>query len=311
MKIAILIATRNRLENLNCLMKSLLQSSDLIQQLVVVSSGMVITEVLDNYKPFLNINHLHLSTFGQIIQKEAGIKLIDQEIDWVLFLDDDVTVPREVLKVLIEDYLKNPRYVEYVAIGLKVQGIRYKQYNSIYKLILKFFGLYSSQKGKILSSGHAQNYQDSINDIETEWLNGISIWKSKFVKEYSPKFAQISPSSYEDVLFSYKISRNNRMLFAPKISVWNQNLDLSYKLSLSQFKNAAYMRYLLVSEYKNLSKGYLLFSQILRSFEFIANGDTAISISYRTKNACIIWMDLMLATLRNENTLKLLKKRFT
>jgi hypothetical protein len=291
-------------------MKSLLQSADLIQQIVVVSSGTVITEVLDIYKPLLNINHLHLSTFGQIIQKEAGIKLIDQEVDWVLFLDDDVTVPHEVIKVLIENYLTNPKYAEYVAIGLKVQGIQHKQYNSFYKFVLKIFGLYSSQKGKILPSGHAQNYQDSVCDIETEWLNGISIWKSKFLKEYSPKFVQISPSSYEDVLFSYKISRNNRMLFAPKISVCDQNLDFNCKLSLSQFKNAAYMRYLLVSEYQNLSKGYLLFSQILRSFEFIANGDSSISISCRIKNSFAIWFDLMSATLRSKNTLELLKKRF-
>ena len=311
MSIAILVATKNRPDKLNKLLESLTPSAHNINQIVIISSGQNISQVVADFKDSLNIKHLHSKVSGQITQKIEGIKYIDERNSWVLFLDDDITISKEAIDTLINKYLKNPNFINVNGFGLKINNLEFRKYTKAQIMFMRVFGLYSDKSGSVLESGHAQTYQNSLEDIETEWLNGISAWRAESLRSYSSRFPEINYAAYEDVIYSYRISRKNRLLFASSVSVVNQDLEIYTPLTIAQYKAGSYMRYLFVSENKNLSKSNLLIAQLFRTIDFTLNGDLSISKAKRFAKTFLIWWDLCLAILIKTDPIKLLNKRYS
>lgn len=310
MQIAILIATKDRPEKLDNLLLSLIQSGKYIRQVVIVSSGSNISSVIKKHSGLINLEHIHSEISGQIHQKNIGIQAIEKGVNWVLFLDDDVTLPIDSLKILVSEYLEKPKFAKVAAFGLKVVGIKYRKYSWHTKLLLFSFYLYSNQKGKVLGSGHAQSYQDSAIDIETQWVNGISIWKLETLHSYGLVNSKLSYAAYEDVIFSYRISRNHPIIFASRVIAKSQDFDDIQPLNLNQFKSGSYMRYFFVSENQNLSRIKLLIAQILRGIQFTLSGDKTLSGITRFKYSMYVWFDLLRAYLFTTDPTYLLNKRF-
>jgi glycosyltransferase involved in cell wall biosynthesis len=311
MSTAILVATKNRPDKLKKLLESLIPSAHKISQIIIISSGQNISQVVRTFEDSLNIKHFHSKISGQIIQKIEGIKYIGDRISWVLFLDDDITISKEAVDSLLNNYLTNPKFIDVHGFGLKIDNLQFKKYTKIQKMILRVFGLYSNRDGSVLRSGHAQAYQNSIADVETEWLNGISVWRAESLRSYSSRFPEIDYAAYEDVIYSYKVSRKNRLLFASGVSVVNQDHEIYTPLTFNQYKAGSYMRYLFVSENRNLSLSYLLISQLFRTFDFTINGDMNMSQVARFAKSFFIWWDLFLAIIINFDPIKLLKKRYS
>ena len=311
MSIAILVATKNRPDKLTKLLESLTPSANYISQTVIVSSGQNISQVIADFKDSLNIKHLHSKVSGQITQKMEGVKHIDEKISWVLFLDDDITISKDAIDTLINKYLKNPNFINVNGFGLKINNLEFRKYTKAQIIFMCVFGLYSNKSGSVLESGHAQTYQNSLEDIETEWLNGISAWRAESLRSYSSRFPEINYAAYEDVIYSYRISRKNRLLFASSVSVVNQDLEIYTPLTLTQYKAGSYMRYLFVSENKNLSKSNLLIAQLFRSIDFTINGDLSMPKAIRFAKTFLIWWDLCLAILIKTDPIKLLNKRYS
>lgn len=310
MQIAILIATKDRPEKLDRLLVSITKSRQYIKQVVIVSSGNDISNLINKYNNLINLKHIHSEISGQIHQKSLGIQAIEERIDWVLFLDDDVTLLPNSLEILISEYLTNSKYSKVFAYGLKIEGIKYRNYSWFTKLILLLFYLYSNQKGKVLGSGHAQNYQDSLTDTATQWINGISIWRTETLQSYGLINSKLSYAAYEDVIFSYRISRHYPIYFASRVIVKSQDSEEIKPVTFNQFKSGSYMRYLFVSQYSNLSRTKLLISQILRSVQFTLSGDKKLSSRIRFSYSVYIWFDLFGAFIFKIDPVLLLNKRF-
>ena len=310
MQIAILIATKDRPEKLDSLLLSLTHSEQYIRQVVIVSSGNSISSIVKRYSDLINLKHIHSEISGQIHQKSIGIQAIEGGINWILFLDDDVTLPPNSLEILVSEYLNNSKFVNVFAFGLKIEGIKYRKYSWFIKLLLSWFFLYSKQKGRVLGSGHAQNYQDSLTDTETQWINGISIWRIETLQSYGLINSKLSYAAYEDVIFSYRVSRNYPIIFASKVTVKSQDSDEIQPITLNQFKSGSYMRYFFVSKYPNLSRIKLLIAQLLRSVQFTLFGDKTLSGIIRFTHSVHIWFDLLRAFLFKIDPTFLLNKRF-
>ena len=310
MQIAILIATKDRPEKLDRLLLSITHSEQHIRQVVIVSSGNSISNIVKRYSDLINLKHIHSEISGQIHQKSIGIQAIEGGINWVLFLDDDVTLPVNSLDVLVSNYLVNPKFAKVFAFGLKIEGIKYRKYSWFTKLILLLFYLYSNQKGKVLGSGHAQIYQDSLTDIETQWVNGISVWRIETLQSYGFISSKLSYSAYEDVIFSYRVSRDHPIIFASKVIVKSQDSEEIQPITLNQFKSGSYMRYFFVTKYPDLSRIKLLIAQLLRSVQFTLFGDKTLSGIIRFKHSVHIWFDLLRAFLFKIDPTFLLNKRF-
>ena len=311
MNFAVLIATRNRPEQLNTLLISLSRSGKRISQVAIVSSGIDVSYVVNSHRTFMPINYLNSEISGQIAQKIKGIELILSNTDWVLFLDDDVIISDYSIDNLIDNYLENLEYKDVAGFGLNLNNIEFRRPSALALLFLKIVGLHSDTPGAILISGHVQKYFDSKVNIYTQWLNGLSVWRYEVVKNYNPEFSRIDYAAYEDVLFSYHISKQHKLLFVTDVYANSQTLEKFTSLSARQFKAAAYMRFLFVAKNPELSKISMLFSQFFRTLDFIVSGDQGLSIVNRTTYSLRIFIDLTFSILTRINPIQLLNKRYT
>ena len=310
MNFAVLIATRNRPEQLNTLLISLRGSAKRINQVTIVSSGINVSGVVNSHQTFIPINHFHSEISGQIAQKIKGIELIPSNTEWVMFLDDDVIVSGNSIDRLIDNYLTNSDYKDVAGFGLNLNNIELRHPRALANLFLKIVGLYSGTPGAVLKSGHAEKYLGSTEAIYTQWLNGLSVWRYDQLKNYNPKFARIDYAAYEDVFFSYRISKQHKLLFTNDVDAYSQTFEKFSSLSARQFKAAAYMRFLFVAENQELSKSLMLFAQIFRTLDFIINGDKTLSVLKRSTYSLRIYIDLSFSALIRISPIQLLNKRY-
>ena len=98
---AILIPTRNRPKELSILLRSIQKSTRLPKQVVVVASGQNVAHILDELSKSLEIPCLHTEVTGQIAQKRLGVELVSKEVDWCLFLDDDLILKKSAIDLAL------------------------------------------------------------------------------------------------------------------------------------------------------------------------------------------------------------------
>ena len=311
MNFAVLIATRNRPEQLNTLLNSLRSSTKRINVVTIVSSGIDVSDVVNSHRTFLSINYFNSDIAGQIAQKARGIELMPSNIEWVMFLDDDVVISQCSIDNLIDNYLNNSKYKDVAGFGLNLSNIELRRPKAIANLFLKTVGLYSDTPGVVLKSGHVQRYLGSKVSIYTQWLNGLSVWRYDQLKNYNPIFSKIDYAAYEDVIFSYRVSKQHRLLFANDVYANSQILEKFSSLSARQFKAAAYMRFLFVAENQELSKFLMLFAQIFRTLDFIKSGDQSLSMVNRVTHSLIVFVNLLLSIITRIKPIQLLNKKYT
>jgi hypothetical protein len=299
--LAILVATKDRHNQLQNLLESICQSSNLPNKVVIVYSGKDITSVANSFHKKINLELIYSPVASQMYQKSIGIKAIGNTNQWVFFLDDDVVLEVDTIKELHSEYLANPIFKDFVGFGLSILNRSTRKINSFTLGVLKFLKLYSNTPGSVTKSGHAQSYLDHPVEIEVKWLNGISVWRSKVLFEYPVIETYNTYSAYEDVNFSYKVSKNNRLLFAPKAKVVNQRIEGQTPLTINQFVYGGYLRYKFVFTNVELSKWWLLVAQLIRGLDFIFRPNKNSRVIERTKASSSLWLNLMVLVLKNKN----------
>jgi GT2 family glycosyltransferase len=305
-KLAILIATKDRIDELRNLLESINQSTLLPDKIVIVYSGEDISSLIGHYQKSLNIQIIYSPIASQSVQKSLGIKSLSEDYTWVLFLDDDLVLELNTIKILFDEYLINPKFDGYAGFGLGISNRSTRKLNIVVTRCLKFFRLFSDTPGTITKSGHAQSYLDHGTEVDVQWLNGVSAWNSKVLFNYLSNQASISYSAYEDVEFSYKVGKNNKMLFVPMAKVRNQNIEGNSPLTVSQYVYGGYLRYRFVFNNRELSKSWLLTAQFIRGLDFIMRPNKESKIASRIKVALNLWLCLLTLALRNKNSAEVL-----
>jgi GT2 family glycosyltransferase len=299
--LAVLIATKDRLSQLQNLLESICKSSFIPSKVVIVYSGEDITSLITPFRKTLSVEVIYSEIASQIAQKSMGIKSLGSKYEWVFFLDDDLLLEANTIKVMFTEYLANPVYAEYSGFGLSILNRSNRKIGSITSKLLKLFDLYSDTPGTITRSGHAQSYLDHPTETEVNWLNGISVWRSKVLNYYPVVHSNISYSAYEDVEFSYKVGKKSKLLFAPKAKVANQKIEGNSPLTISQFIYGGYLRYRFVFNNIELSKWRLLAAQFFRGLDFIFRPNATSKIALRIRIAVVLWVRLIILIIKNKN----------
>ena len=299
--LAILIATKDRHNQLQKLLESIYKSTNLPNKVVIVYSGKDITYVTSLFQNKINLELIYSTVANQMYQKSIGIKDLGNTHNWVLFLDDDVVLEVNTIERMCSEYLANPKFADFVGFGLSIINRSTRKINSFTLRILKFLNLYSSTPGTVTKSGHAQSYLDHPVEIKVQWLNGISVWKSEVLFQYPIIQTDNIYSAYEDVSFSYKVSKNNKLLFAPKAKVVNQSTEGQTPLTINQFVCGGYLRYKFVFNNVELSKWRLLVAQLIRGLDFVFRSNGSSKIIERITAASSLWFNLLALVLKNKN----------
>jgi glycosyltransferase involved in cell wall biosynthesis len=263
--VAILIPTRNRPIAIGHLLESISRSTLKPEQVIIVSSGQDIGSVINKYSKALPITHSHTDAIGQIAQKRIGVGLIAQNITWCVFLDDDLLLQERALEIAMNT-AHSYACTEVIGLGLSTpvtsRGINLPAHLEI---LVRFFKLSSNMPGKVLSSGHASSYLQSDSIIETQWLNGASMWLAEDARGYGLNLPSTPYAACEDLIFSFPLSKKGTLLFIPDAKVFYQDTELSQFDSFRVIEAASLWRFYFVSIHKELSLGHFFLSQLVRN----------------------------------------------
>lgn len=268
MNMGIVIATRNRPDQIRNLLDSIYNQKVKAQEIVIVSSGEKINHVVEEFSAKINIVHLHVSSYGQILQKKEAIKLISENINWVLFLDDDLTLEPDTVEKLSKFLSKN-NTDDVIGVGLKlVQSKSNKKINIFESIFLRLFFM-KGPPGTITKSGHPVSYVHKDREIETKWLIGSSMWRKEILKEYKFDHSKTKYSAYEDVIFSYNCSKLGKLVFLANAKINFQHNEIT-QVNIDVFRAAAFWRlYFIEKNSKEMSKTRFLWAHIGRSIYFL------------------------------------------
>ena len=141
------------------------------------------------------------------------------------------------------------------------------KHNIIEKCIRYIFNMNLIPAGIVRSNGYSTNYIYENSIIQTDWLNSASIWRREIAMAYDVQLEDVSHALGEDLIFSYGVSRNYKLIYNPYSLVqFQENFEKKINKSQMRFEQLYHGLYFVLL-YKDLSKwGYLwiCFGKILK-----------------------------------------------
>jgi len=211
----ILVATKDRPQQLSKFLESVSNLSLLPTEVVIASSGIDITEIIKNYSNKLNLKHVHSSRSGQIIQKKLGLKYFSENLNWIAFFDDDIILFPDSIENVFADVSRLSEQNSIAGIGIACAPSNTSVRKLQYRLIKKLFFSSDKNLGQVNKSGYNASYMGSREVIETQWLNGVSIWKAELAKKYDVPFDKTRHAIGEDLFFSFQNLKYGKLFFSP------------------------------------------------------------------------------------------------
>lgn len=297
MKIGMLIPTRNRPESLDELLTTLDEA--IVSQVVVSSSGSDIAHVISRHSNRLHIVHVVCGP-GQIWQKIQGIGYLSDDLDWVIFSDDDLKFKEDFFTKLVEKLTQIP--IEIKGVGMNIHSNLKDAEPSKQYLAGRIFGLQNGIPGEVKRNGECVKYIQSSFTIETNWLNGASIWRRDTVSCYGSPGSKSRYAAYEDAIFSFEIAKSGKLLYVPEIQAEYGHEDSPTKISSGIIRAVIYWKIYFVV-HNELSLPKCLWSVFGTSLIFIANNQSHEKLTARISTVMSIWSKVsLLLFLKNPET---------
>ena len=270
-KYGILIATRNRVEQLSVLLFSITQLKHQPERVVISYSGINPYERIIEFKEKLNIDLVENIKPGQVLQKKKGLSYFGNEVDWIMFCDDDITLSQDCVSNMLDDISKHQNCKEIKGAGFSLGEYRKKENGRLEKFGRFVFNLKTHPPGVVRSNGYNTSYIQERKIIYTSWLNSASIWRVEIAKGYAVQLDDVAHALSEDLIFSYEVSRNYSLIYNPRAIIHMQKTDEKI-LNEDQLRyEQVYHNLYFVLLNKELSKFGYLWSSLGRLIKFISN----------------------------------------
>jgi len=273
-----LIATRNRPTEIQALLVSLLGQD--IDQVVVAASGTDIGEIIASFKGSLAIDYVQ-SEAGQIRQKMTGIKTLRNDLDWVIFSDDDVAYPPtfvQALKKTIVDHDKPGLS----GIGFQITNRKSVSHGKLKKFYNHCFFLQNGKPGMVNPSGDCIPYSDCKEPTTTMWLNGASAWRYKLVLTYTSPVPETRYAAYEDAVFSFGNFAPASLFYFPDLKLKYQAPGDQTQLDAITFESYLLWKMFFVAKFK-LSVPKFMWSSCGLSMLYLIHKSSKDDLSERIK----------------------------
>lgn len=210
LKLAIIICTKDRPNDLTNLLRSLDQQTIKPEKIVVVDgSDDPVREIVHSFSS-LNTTYTHVHPPGLTKQRNRGISLLKGQCDWIGFLDDDIVLKQDALENLHKFILKN---LEVKGTGLVITNQEQLSHGLIDNLFRILFFTDKEPGGMITKSGKASAIRVVKNDQRVEWIyGGATFWHKDIISEFSFDEWFSGVGYIEDVDFSYRVSRKYKLM---------------------------------------------------------------------------------------------------
>lgn len=206
-KISIVIATKDRPEELARLLTNLSCISSPPDEIVVVDGGEnSVKSVLEQYS-CLHFCYRIERPPSASRQRNVGIRSVDPDSKFIGFFDDDIILDNDAM-LNMRKYWKNA--------AKKIGGAAFNLMNhpdqfasKLKRLpIIEQLGLYGRDIGKVLPSGFHTRIGQVVNDTEVQWLpSGAVIFRREIFEAISFDEWFKGYSYLEDLDFSYRANK--------------------------------------------------------------------------------------------------------
>jgi len=258
MKIAFVIATKDRPHDLRKMLRSLWEQSHRPDQIVIVDSSAVPVSAVTKEFPKLNIEYIHHTPPSASAQRNRGIRAVDPDMPLIGFLDDDIVLAPNALETMLKFWQTAPNDLGGCAFNLMNpfprSASRLKE-----STLTRLLGLYSEKKGVVMPSGWQTLTGRVKNTTFVEWLpSTAAVWRRELFDSFRFDEFFDGYSYLEDLDFSYSVSKQYRLSIVADARYWHYP-SLSGRVSQHRFgKIEVRNRLYIVQKHRlSLSRCYL------------------------------------------------------
>ncbi len=220
-KIAFVVATKDRPDELRKMLESLLGQTHRPDQIVIVDSSADPVIAVTKELPELNIKYIHHTPPSASAQRNIGIRNVNPDMQLIGFFDDDIVLASNALEKMLKFWKAAPNDLGGCAFNLMNPAPR--SASKLKELTLtRLLGLYSDKKGVVMPSGW-QTLTGTVKDtLFVEWLpSGASVWHRKIFERFRFDEFFDGYSYLEDLDFSYGISKHYRLAIMADAKYWH------------------------------------------------------------------------------------------
>jgi len=211
LKIAFVVATKDRPEELQRLWQSLLIQSRMPDEVVVVDASARPSFLSggEGVRPVLRFIRTAVASASR--QRNVGLDAVGPDVDLVGFLDDDAVLEADAVEEMLRFWGMT---------GADVAGAAFNMTNHPpldwpflkRRPLIASLGLYSGRGGAVTSSGFQTMIGPVDTTVWTEWLpSGASVWRREIFSRirFDEWFAGYS--YLEDLDFSYRVGMTAKL----------------------------------------------------------------------------------------------------
>lgn len=205
-KLAFIIPTKDRRDDLRRLFPSLEKQEGLISQIVLVDGGDDTVEDLAAEFKSLPIDYIRCYPPGFTKQKNAGATALKPGMTLVGYIDDDLELEDGAVKTLLEFW---------EAAGSDVGGVSMNITNAVIDrptFFTKLFGTNSTRQGILLPSGINVVVNPVERDMQVEWLcGGAAVWRREIIDKYQHDEWFAGYGHMDDIDFSLAVGGDYKL----------------------------------------------------------------------------------------------------
>lgn len=210
-RISLVVATKDRPDDLGRLLSSLHNQSVRPAEVVVVDAGRNPVEAVVLSFPGLHPRYLRHWPPSGAAQRNAGIRACDPAATLIGFADDDTTFEPEAFANMLRFWQNAPPDVLGAAFNIRNYPDRGRQRLKHSRLVCRL-GLYSPRPGGVAPSGWQTVLGELAETRFVDWLPSTAvIWRREVFGEHLFDEFFESYSYLEDLDFSYSVSRKGRL----------------------------------------------------------------------------------------------------
>ena len=220
-RLAFVVATKDRPDDLRTMLLSLLEQSHRPDQIVIVDSSADPVSAVTQAFPELDIKYIHHTPPSASAQRNIGIRAVDSDIELIGFLDDDVVLAQNALEIMLKFMQTAPENFGGCAFNLMNPPSR-----SVSRLkesaLSRGLGLYSDKKGIVMPSGWQTLTGTVKNTTFVEWLpSGAAVWRRELFDSFRFDEFFDGYSYLEDLDFSYGVSKHHTLAIVADARYWH------------------------------------------------------------------------------------------
>jgi GT2 family glycosyltransferase len=219
--ISLIVATKDRLDDLRHLLESLQKQTQGPDEIVLVDASIVTVETIIAEFPGLSIRYLRHWPPSAAAQRNAGIKACDPASTLIGFADDDTVFEADAF-ARMQDFWEHAA-PEVLGASFNMRNCPKQDNRTIKRSVLaETLGLYSSRPGSVSPSG----WQTILGEVEetqfVEWVpTGAVLFRRQVFEEHAFDEFFKSYSYLEDLDFGYSISRTGRLAIVADAGFWH------------------------------------------------------------------------------------------